>query len=474
MRNQIESIYVILFLIVSILIILLSFYALTYSYNENVVFGRFTSLSTLSNYLLGYLQTALVQEGYARSYDAGINSWGKEFWASYPPQCASPPPCEAAVEFYNNLLTSGYARLISIGGQLMSAYKYYFPYSISFNFSNYYKAAILGTYKNGTYKDDVSEVCSKVNSGEYDYNFPIYVDGVYIDVVEPSSGSIIPYSSTANITNNPAFYLYKLAYEFSYSVFPKCSLEDCKALLYTGTPSDTCAREFESFSGNPEIKCNETIFTYPCKNVPECKRCSWSLACKVILRCSDHRYNVYYNGNTYPQTIAIASAVLYQNITIRYYLNCEYECSGVYDEKNKNLSIACKLVGSSYSCAQQKKGCGNITNITKIKKDSEMELAKFIPFKDKITFSESNESSKIKFTYSYHYSIEIVCSYCRVEEIETDCPLCLPGRCPPRACPAIVSLSGSSPEDLKKDFPLKDYDNDTIRKDLSPEDCIVS
>jgi len=400
MRNQTESIYVVLFLTVSILIILLSFYALTYNYNQNVVFGRFTSLSTLSNYLLGYLQTALTQEGYARSYEAGTTGWGQEFWASYPPQCIQPPSCEEAVRYYNNLLTSGFARLISSGGLFMSAYKYYFPYNISFNFSNYYKAAILGTYG-----DDVSEVCSKVYSGEYQYNFPIHVNGVYINVVEPSSGSNIPYSSTANITNNPAFYLYMLAYEFSSSSkFSKCSLEDCKKLLNYGILDDTCARDFESLSGNPEIKCNETIFTYPCRSVPECKKCiiPFGIACKVVLKCSDNRYNVYYNGNTYPQTIAIASAVFYQNITIRYYLNCEYECSGVYNQTNKSLSITCNLISSNYSCTPMKKGCGAIT--------------------------ESKDDSKIKFNFSYYYPVEITCFYCGVEEVD-ECPLCKIGEC---------------------------------------------
>jgi len=409
MRNQTESIYVVLFLTVSILIILLSFYALTYSYNQNIVFGRFTSLSTLSNYLLGYLQTALTQEGYARSYEAGVNGWGQEIWASYPSHCALPPSCEDAVRYYNNLLTSGFARLISVGGQFMTAYKYYFPYNISFNFSNYYEAAILGTYKN-----DVSEVCSKVNSGEYDYNFPIYVNGVYINVFEPSSGSNIPYSSTANITNNPAFYLYKLAYEFSLSRFSKCSLEDCKSLLYTGNSSDTCARDFEALSGNPEIKCNETIFTYPCRAVPECKKCLFpqGLACKVVLRCSDNRYNVYYSGNTYPQTISITSAVFYQNVTIRYYLNCEYDCSGEYYQSNKSSSITCKLINDYYSCAPMH-GYSNIT--------------------------KSKEGSKIKFNSSYSYSIEIVCSYCKVEEVD-ECPMCKIGGCLyTPTCPKTIS-----------------------------------
>jgi len=79
MRNQVETIYVVLFLTIAILIILLSFYALTYNYNQNIVFNRFTSLSTLSNYFLGYLQTSLTQEGYAESYEAEQMDGGKKF-----------------------------------------------------------------------------------------------------------------------------------------------------------------------------------------------------------------------------------------------------------------------------------------------------------------------------------------------------------------------------------------------------------
>jgi len=410
MKNQTEIIYAVLFLTVSILIILLSFYALTYNYNQNVVFGRFTSLSTLSNYLLGYLQTALTQEGYAKSYVAGTSGWGKENWASFPPQCILPQPCENAIQYYNNLLTSGFTSLISFGEQYLSAYKYYYPYNISFNFSNNYRAGILGT-------------CDDIYSGKYNYNFPVYVKGVYINITGPSSGSIIPYASISNITNNPAFYLYNLAYHFSLEEFPDCSFHDCVNTLYNNGTTDNCARRFEQFSNNPDIKCNETIIPYKCVDIPLCEICLYpkEIACRVILKCSDNRYNVYYNGNIYPQSITITSIVFYENVTNKYYLNCIYECVGIYNETNKTaISKSCTLQDKKYSCSSIN-GCGNV--------------------------DKKLEDSKIIFTFPYYYSIPVECYMCIIGGEK--CPVCLPGQCPNNpTCPETIPF----PEECIKDY----------------------
>jgi len=205
-----------------------------------------------------------------------------------------------AIQYYNNLLTSGYQTLLTFGEQYLTTYQYYYPYNISFNFSNNYQAGIFGD-------------CNNIISGEYNYNFPVYVQGIYINITGPSSGSIIPYSSTSNITNNPAFYLYNLAYQFSQNgEFSECSYQDCSNTL-NNNPTDTCAQAFEQFSNDPNIQCNETIIPYQCLNIPLCQICLYpqEIACKVILKCSDNQYNVYYNGNTYPQTITITSIVFY-------------------------------------------------------------------------------------------------------------------------------------------------------------------
>jgi hypothetical protein len=64
-------------------------------------------------------------------------------------------------------------------------------------------------------------------------------------------------------------------------------------------PTYTCAQDFEQFSNDPNIQCNETIIPYQ----------STEIACRVILKCYDNQYNVYYNGNIYPQSITITSIV---------------------------------------------------------------------------------------------------------------------------------------------------------------------
>ncbi|MGC9079950.1 MAG: hypothetical protein ACP5G1_04390, partial [Nanopusillaceae archaeon] len=84
MKNQAEIVYVILFLALIIIVILLTFYSLSFQYRQNQVFVRYTSSVTLSNYLLGYLYTSLIQQGYSNSYLAGITSWNDSFWASVP------------------------------------------------------------------------------------------------------------------------------------------------------------------------------------------------------------------------------------------------------------------------------------------------------------------------------------------------------------------------------------------------------
>jgi len=403
MRNQLETVYVVLFLTIAILIILLSFYALTYNYNQNIVFNRFTSLSTLSNYFLGYLQTALAQEGYVESYIAGTNGWGKEEWASYPYGCILPPSCQNAIQYYNNLLSSGYETLLSFGEQYLSAYQYYYPYNISFNFSNNYQAGIIGD-------------CNNITSGEYNYNFPVYVQGLYINIIGPSSGSIIPYSVTSNITNNPAFYLYNLAYQFSQNgEFSECSYQDCYNELYNSGQTNNCAQEFEQFSNNPNIQCNETVIPYQCINIPLCQIClnPEEIACKIILKCSDNQYNVYYNGNTYPQTITITSIVFYENITNQYYLNCIYNCIEIYNlTSNQIISQSCTLENQQYSCSYEN-DCGNVNT--------------------------NQQDNELTYTFPYYYSIPVECYMCIIGGHQ--CPACLPGECPDNpTCPETISF----------------------------------
>jgi len=400
MRNQIETIYVVLFLTIAILIILLTFYALTYNYNQNIVFNRFTSLSTLSNYFLGYLQTLLTQEGYAESYVAGTNGWGKENWASYPYGCILPQSCQNALQYYNNLLTSGYQTLLTFGNQYLTSYQYYYPYNISFNFSNNYQAGIFGD-------------CNNIFSGEYNYNFPVYVQGLYINITGPSSGSIIPYVSTSNITNNPAFYLYNLAYQFSQNGdFSDCSYQDCLNTL-NNNPTDTCAQEFKQFSNDPNIQCNETIIPYQCENIPLCQIClnPQEIACKVILQCSDNQYSVYYNGNAYPQTITTTSIVFYENVTNQYYLNCVYDCTETYNlTSNQVISQRCTLENQQYSCSTQN-GCGNVNT--------------------------NQQNNELIHTFQYYKSFSIECYTCIIGGQQ--CPVCLPGECPNNpTCPETI------------------------------------
>ena len=390
MRNQVEIVYVVLFLTIAILIILLSFYALTYNYNQNIVFNRFTSLSTLSNYFLGYLQTLLAQEGYEESYVAGTNGWGNENWASFPYGCILPQPCQNAIQYYNNLLTSGYQTLLTFGEQYLTAYQYYYPYNISFNFSNNYQAGIIGD-------------CNNIISGEYNYNFPIYVQGLYINITGPSSGSIIPYSSTSNITNNPAFYLYNLAYQFSQNgEFSECSYQDCLNTL-NSNPTYTCAQDFEQFSNDPNIQCNETIIPYQ----------STEIACRVILKCYDNQYNVYYNGNIYPQSITITSIVFHENVTNQYYLNCIYSCTEIYNiTSNQVIYKSCTLENQQYSCSSQN-GCSNV-NI-------------------------NQQGSEEIFTFLYYTSTSVECYTCISSGQQY--PVCLPGQCPNNpTCPETISF----------------------------------
>jgi hypothetical protein len=300
------------------------------------------------------------------------------------------------------LLTSGYQTLLTFGEQYLTSYQYYYPYNISFNFSNNYQAGIVGD-------------CSDITSGEYNYNFPVYVQGLYINITGPSSGSIIPYASTSNITNNPAFYLYNLAYQFSQNGdFSDCSYQDCLNTL-NNNPTDTCAQEFEQFSNDPNIQCNETIIPYQCQDIPLCQIClnPQEIACRVILKCSDNQYNIYYNGNTYPQSITITSIVFYENVTNQYYLNCVYNCTETYNlTSNQVISQSCTLESQQYSCSTQN-GCGNVN-----------------------TNQQDNESI---YTFQYYYSIPIQCYTCIIGGEQ--CPVCLPGECPNNpTCPENITF----------------------------------
>ncbi|MGC9132958.1 MAG: hypothetical protein ACP5GJ_00950 [Nanopusillaceae archaeon] len=360
MKSQAEIIYTILFLALIIIVILLTFYSLSFQYKQNQVFVRYTSSITLSNYFLGYLYTSLIQQGYSSSYLAGVTSWNDTFWASVPEGCNLPPSCQQALNYYNNLLTINYESVISYGLTNLQALNFYYPYSITVNFTNNYNASIIGN-------------CSEINSGEYNYYFPIQANGLTIITTSNSSGSYIPFNISVNITNNPAFYLYNLSYSFSISgVFSQCSLQDCINALEGKSPQNTCAQIFEQMSNNPYIKCNESITKYQC-DLPyaTCNTvCQYpqGIACIIGLYCEDTQYNVYFLGKTKPQSIYISSVVYYQNVTQYAYKICEYQCEYQINTTNNEiitpLPLTCNLTNAQNSCNSQE-GCGTSQIISK-------------------------------------------------------------------------------------------------------------
>jgi hypothetical protein len=423
MRNQVEIIYVVVFLTVAILIILLAFYALTYNNNQNLIFNRFTSLSTLSNYFIGNLQTLLTQEGYASSYIAGTNGWGKDEWASFPPQCMQPQPCQAAVDYYNKLLTSGIRNLLDYEERYLYIYQYYYPYNISFNFSNNYGAGLIGD-------------CNAITSGQYNYNFSVYVQGLYLDINGPSSGSIIPFESTSNITNNPAFYLYNLAYKFSQEDFSQCSLQDCLNTLYNNGSTDNCAQDFEQFSNDPNIQCKEAVIPYPCRDIPLCQPCLFprAAACRVVLKCSDNQYNVYVNGFSLPQSIVISSVVFYENISVRYYLQCTYNCTAIFNAtNNQSIYKNCTLTDYETGCSPFPSGCNNL-NV------SQMNVSQLNLSQLNISNLNINQNGSVTvYTFQYYNSSEVQCFGCVIGS--PPCNICQPDIClnnGPPPCPETI------------------------------------
>jgi len=423
MRNQVEIIYVVVFLTVAILIILLAFYALTYNNNQNLIFNRFTSLSTLSNYFIGNLQTLLTQEGYASSYIAGTNGWGKDEWASFPPKCLQPQPCQAAVQYYNELLTSRIRNLLDYEKRYLYIYQYYYPYNISFNFSNNYGAGLIGD-------------CNDITSGQYNYNFPVYVQGLYLDINGPSSGSIIPFESTSNITNNPAFYLYNLAYQFSQSgEFSQCSYQDCLNTL-NNNPTYTCAQKFEQFSNDPNIQCKEAVIPYPCRDIPLCQPCLFprAAACKVVLKCSDNQYNVYVNGLSLPQSIVISSVVFYENISVLYYLQCTYNCTAIFNAtNNQSIYKNCTLTDYEAGCSPFPSGCNNL-NV------SQMNVSQLNLSQLNISNLNINQNGTVTvYTFQYYNSTEVRCYGCVIGS--PPCNICRPDIClnnGPPPCPKTI------------------------------------
>ena len=398
MKNQAEIAYVILFLSLIIIVILLTFYALSLQYKQNQIFVRYTSLSTISNYFLGYLYTAFIQQGYSNSYIAGTSSWNKTYWASFPNYCQFPPSCNHALNYYNFLLTTNYEDILTYGLTNLLKLNIYYPYNINLNFTNNYNASIVGD-------------CSEIESGEYNYYFPIQVSGINLIIGSNSSGSLIPYNVTVNITNNPAFYLYNEGVQFSYSEFPQCSFIDCANAL-EGIQSDTCAQAFEQFTGNPYIVCNESIQVINTCLIP-CKTCvQQNIACIVTISCKDTQYNVYYNGNTYPQTLTISSVVYNTNVTYPAYLICYYQCKYVFNTTNGNtISNTCNLVNQQPSCS---------------------------PENALICNGNSQSDDEETVNYQYIFSIPYICSACvlggAVCACQTPCP-------PPVQCPQTISPS---------------------------------
>ncbi|BFI73449.1 hypothetical protein YN1_4360 [Nanoarchaeota archaeon] len=345
MKNQIEIIYVILFLSIIIIIILLTFYTLSLRYQQNQVFVRYNSLNTISDYFLGYLYTSFIQQSYSTSYFAGETSWGQQEWSSYPPGCIVPPSCNEALGYFNRLLTGDYEANLYSSFNDLSELNLYYPYNVNFTFTDNYEAGIIGD-------------CNEITSGQYNYDFPVQVTGVNIIINSSSTGSLIPFAVTANIINNPAFYLYNEGVQFAYTIFPYTSFQDCQNVLSGSYSSDISAQAFEEFTGNPYIQCSESIQT-PNECYIPCQVCvNRNIACVVSISCTDSQYNVYYDGNEFPQIITISSVVYNENITYNAYLNCIYDCQYIYN------ATTGALISNTCNLAQQKPSCSSQSGIT--------------------------------------------------------------------------------------------------------------
>ncbi|MGC9079329.1 MAG: hypothetical protein ACP5G1_01175 [Nanopusillaceae archaeon] len=374
MRLQNEILYAILFLSLIISVVVLVFFALTLSYKQNEVFIRYTSVNTLVNYFLGYMSTLIQQQAYTQSYNAGTNSWNQSYWASVPYGCHMPPECPDAMSFYNKLLMEGIMEESNIGMLNLYQEKYYYPFNVNLNFSDQYIAGIIGS-------------CQNVNSGEYDYWFPIGVNGIYINVTSPNTGAIYPYLYSFNVTNNPAFYLYRNAYDFSLSgEFSDCSYVDCVNTLL-GSPTYTCKDSFENFVGNPAVKCNESIIPYQCKVPLNCDKYCWypiGIACIITLSCEHTDYNVYYNGVTLPQRITFSSIVYYQNVTQYAYKICEYKCEYKVNKTTGKpitpLPLTCKLNNQWEDC-DPLDGCGSSSVVSEDTDTKTIEFLYYVSYR---------------------------------------------------------------------------------------------
>ncbi|BBL45280.1 hypothetical protein MJ1_0105 [Nanobdella aerobiophila] len=374
MRNQIEFIYVLLFIAFITVIIILSFVSISLSSKQNEIFIRFTSSVTLTDYFLGYINTLITQQAYTQSYIAGLNSWGKEYWAAYPEACGAPQSCQAALNYYSNLTEEGIATNIYNSIYDLEKLQYYYPYNIETNISTNYYAGVLGS-------------CNNIEAGNYNYEYPVYVTGIYLTVYNNNSEYIYPYSANQTVSDNPAFYLYNEGVQFSQSgEFSQCSFVDCANALNNNF-INTCAQNFEQFTNNPYIKCNESIETPNLCSASCPYTCiAQNTACIITLSCEDTQYNIYYNGNTVPQKININSIVYQNNDTYTAHKICDYSCTYTY-----NLTTG-QVISSSCTLNNNQDSCNSNNNI--------------------ICGSSSSKNGEGTINYNYIYSISNTCSAC--------------------------------------------------------------
>ncbi len=334
MRNQSEFLYVLLFLSIAGVIIILSFLSLTYFSRQQINIIKFDSLNTITNYFLGYLKIAFTQKAYVESRTSGLQGWGKNIWA-YVPCSVNPPSCEEAVKYYNENLKNALQGSLELGIDKINNEKIYYPYNFRINFTSNYSTYIVGK-------------CSDIYRGKYDYYFYTAVEGIKFTINSSDASSIFDWKYIINVTDNPALFLYRKAYEFTVEGYlSQCSIEDCINAVVSGNRDQRgCAISFEQFVNDPDVKCNEFVYVFdackkPCKELchPE------NLRCTIRLLCNHTGYNVLFNGILFPQAISFGANVYAANDTVTLYQSCVYNCTIVVDNTTKKvIESLCKHI----------------------------------------------------------------------------------------------------------------------------------
>lgn len=356
MRNQAEIATSVVIIILVVLSIILTSFALSAIFSTRQTQFRYEDVNSILSYLYNYLTLESELQSYESTNEAGLSSFGINVWVTCPYGCAAPPTCQQAKSFLENQIYNNIYLSTTLHIEDLNQINAYYPYSFNISYNNF--------------NVSIPASCSNIMNGYYDTWFPLTVKNIQIYAYSNESGGGFNFAQEMNISYTTVWYMYRIAYQWAQN--PQVSTlleEDCANYINNNITTDYTAESLQQYYNNPYVSCEETIqyvggCQEPCPYV-----CSpQNLACIITVICKDTQYPILYNNLVSPQEIAINGYVYQVPVSSTDYWRCIYSCQYDYTVNATTgtpigQSIQCNLVSQDSGCGCPSPSCeGNLVN----------------------------------------------------------------------------------------------------------------